>query len=224
MQQVLMRQIPAKCGNCGYLFPSGYGISPIDPDTGVDTGVEVAMTGWQNAPVSTPCPWCGMKKGRVLEGEYNFVKDTITLLSGPDSTKEDLERLRVFLRDSHRQGANIEEIRERADKEIPELSDLIRKLLANRPVQIDPIKYLSLICSIIAVVCSVKTAFFNSPEESEPSKVIYECNTFNIIKNPPSGEVQYTVPKVGRNETCPCGSGRKYKKCHGDHGIIQPQP
>jgi len=21
--------------------------------------------------------------------------------------------------------------------------------------------------------------------------------------------------KVGRNETCPCGSGRKYKRCHG---------
>jgi preprotein translocase subunit SecA len=21
--------------------------------------------------------------------------------------------------------------------------------------------------------------------------------------------------KVGRNEPCPCGSGRKYKKCHG---------
>ncbi len=27
--------------------------------------------------------------------------------------------------------------------------------------------------------------------------------------------VQRDVPKVGRNEACPCGSGRKYKKCHG---------
>jgi preprotein translocase subunit SecA len=24
-----------------------------------------------------------------------------------------------------------------------------------------------------------------------------------------------TMPKVGRNEPCPCGSGRKYKHCHG---------
>ncbi|MBV9266388.1 MAG: SEC-C domain-containing protein [Acidobacteriaceae bacterium] len=23
------------------------------------------------------------------------------------------------------------------------------------------------------------------------------------------------APKVGRNELCPCGSGKKYKKCHG---------
>jgi preprotein translocase subunit SecA len=24
-----------------------------------------------------------------------------------------------------------------------------------------------------------------------------------------------SVPKVGRNEPCPCGSGKKYKNCHG---------
>ena len=23
------------------------------------------------------------------------------------------------------------------------------------------------------------------------------------------------APKVGRNDPCPCGSGQKYKKCHG---------
>jgi len=23
------------------------------------------------------------------------------------------------------------------------------------------------------------------------------------------------VPRVGRNEPCPCGSGKKYKQCHG---------
>jgi len=26
------------------------------------------------------------------------------------------------------------------------------------------------------------------------------------------------VPKVGRNEPCPCGSGKKYKRCHGKLG------
>jgi preprotein translocase subunit SecA len=24
-----------------------------------------------------------------------------------------------------------------------------------------------------------------------------------------------TVPRVGRNDPCPCGSGKKYKLCHG---------
>jgi preprotein translocase subunit SecA len=26
------------------------------------------------------------------------------------------------------------------------------------------------------------------------------------------------VPKVGPNEPCPCGSGQKYKRCHGQPG------
>ncbi|MCH5346112.1 MAG: SEC-C domain-containing protein, partial [Muribaculaceae bacterium] len=39
--------------------------------------------------------------------------------------------------------------------------------------------------------------------------------------NAPQGQPQRpmphinTVPKVGRNEPCPCGSGKKYKNCHG---------
>ncbi|HTQ04261.1 MAG TPA: YchJ family protein [Polyangiaceae bacterium] len=32
------------------------------------------------------------------------------------------------------------------------------------------------------------------------------------IKGPP---VRRTEPRVGRNDPCPCGSGKKYKKCHG---------
>jgi preprotein translocase subunit SecA len=29
--------------------------------------------------------------------------------------------------------------------------------------------------------------------------------------------VRRDMPKVGRNDPCPCGSGKKYKKCHGQH-------
>jgi preprotein translocase subunit SecA len=31
----------------------------------------------------------------------------------------------------------------------------------------------------------------------------------------PVQTVRREEPKVGRNEPCPCGSGKKYKKCHG---------
>jgi hypothetical protein len=35
-----------------------------------------------------------------------------------------------------------------------------------------------------------------------------------------------TAPKVGRNELCPCGSGRKYKRCHAesDAATVRPSP
>jgi preprotein translocase subunit SecA len=31
----------------------------------------------------------------------------------------------------------------------------------------------------------------------------------------PQAPAQRTGDKVGRNDPCPCGSGKKYKKCHG---------
>jgi len=31
---------------------------------------------------------------------------------------------------------------------------------------------------------------------------------------PASAPVRHTAPRVGRNDPCPCGSGKKYKKCH----------
>jgi preprotein translocase subunit SecA len=34
----------------------------------------------------------------------------------------------------------------------------------------------------------------------------------------PVGRPVSTVPEVGRNDPCPCGSGKKYKKCHGAAG------
>lgn len=33
------------------------------------------------------------------------------------------------------------------------------------------------------------------------------------LLHPPT--ITRSVPKVGRNELCPCGSGRKYKRCCG---------
>jgi uncharacterized protein YecA (UPF0149 family) len=31
----------------------------------------------------------------------------------------------------------------------------------------------------------------------------------------PQTPVRRTEPKIGRNDACPCGSGKKFKHCHG---------
>jgi SEC-C motif-containing protein len=36
---------------------------------------------------------------------------------------------------------------------------------------------------------------------------------FHSAEHPKPAPSQRTQPKVGRNEPCPCGSGKKYKKC-----------
>ncbi|HXG21260.1 MAG TPA: SEC-C metal-binding domain-containing protein [Methylomirabilota bacterium] len=36
-----------------------------------------------------------------------------------------------------------------------------------------------------------------------------------VASQPKAPSPRRGMPKVGRNELCPCGSGKKYKKCHG---------
>jgi hypothetical protein len=52
----------------------------------------------------------------------------------------------------------------------------------------------------------------------KPTQVVVEAFDAALSGRRP-GERQGTVVatnKVGRNEPCPCGSGKKYKKCHGE--------
>ena len=35
------------------------------------------------------------------------------------------------------------------------------------------------------------------------------------VSEPAPGSASQEVPRVGRNDPCPCGSGEKYKNCHG---------
>jgi hypothetical protein len=51
-----------------------------------------------------------------------------------------------------------------------------------------------------------------------PTQVIVEAFDAAVTGRRPGervGPVVRETPKVGRNEPCPCGSGKKYKKCHG---------
>ncbi len=52
----------------------------------------------------------------------------------------------------------------------------------------------------------------------KPTQVVIEAFDAAMSGRRP-GERQGTIvntEKVGRNEPCPCGSGKKYKKCHGE--------
>jgi uncharacterized protein len=44
------------------------------------------------------------------------------------------------------------------------------------------------------------------------------------VLDPESKKHAEAFSKVGRNEPCPCGSGLKFKKCHGHNGIGGPRP
>ncbi|MGA1046845.1 MAG: preprotein translocase subunit SecA, partial [Minisyncoccia bacterium] len=58
------------------------------------------------------------------------------------------------------------------------------------------------------LLTSIQTNYINTILRIEPNPQIAQ----NIVSPSPMGE---SVPRVGRNDPCPCGSGKKYKKCHG---------
>jgi preprotein translocase subunit SecA len=54
------------------------------------------------------------------------------------------------------------------------------------------------------------------PEQEAPRPAQLNLNRGGESAATPSQRtVQRSQDKVGRNDPCPCGSGKKYKKCHG---------
>jgi len=53
----------------------------------------------------------------------------------------------------------------------------------------------------------------NKPELYEILSHVFKQDTKNRLKTAFKSMLNYTGNKVGRNDPCPCGSGKKYKKC-----------
>ena len=61
------------------------------------------------------------------------------------------------------------------------------------------------------------------PNRQESIKITGESSNMSLKDNAPKQEKTHapivnTEPKVGRNDPCPCGSGKKYKNCCGRNG------
>ena len=52
------------------------------------------------------------------------------------------------------------------------------------------------------------TVFSTSLDLIEDTEEFVEQHTSDTASIP-----QYNMPKIGRNDPCPCGSGKKYKNC-----------
>lgn len=54
-----------------------------------------------------------------------------------------------------------------------------------------------------------------SKMETSKSEIQSGGNPEQQVERKPKSQPVRVTPKVGRNEACPCGSGKKYKNCHG---------
>jgi uncharacterized protein len=56
-------------------------------------------------------------------------------------------------------------------------------------------------------------------EDALPDTLAQIHRYFRVARTPPE-TVRRATPKVGRNDPCPCGSGRKFKQCCGAGGVL----
>jgi preprotein translocase subunit SecA len=57
---------------------------------------------------------------------------------------------------------------------------------------------------------NIANVTYTAPTETGEALTVVDASTVNS-----SSIVGGGIPRVGRNEPCPCGSGKKYKQCHG---------
>lgn len=107
-------RVPAVCDTCGTIFPSGFVAEGASNVTFSGCG-------------AGPCPKCG-GNGHIPDGLYNFIGDTIELLSGPARTVAELQRLAEILKQARAEGATAEQISKKIDEEVPKLASLKAKL------------------------------------------------------------------------------------------------
>ena len=82
---------------------------------------------------------------------------------------------------------------------------------------LDQIKF-----DVIQIVTRVKVQSADEAEKIEAARREQEAKTTMTTNVSDTGDAQASgaasagdMPRVGRNEPCPCGSGKKYKQCHG---------
>lgn len=195
-----MPHVMAVCDTCGTFFPSGIF---------AENAFETTFAGC----TASPCPLCG-GIGHIPDGTYNFTQDTIELLQGPAATVSELERLAQILREAREHNASVEEVRETIQQETPNLSELSRLLPRTRN---ELYAFLAVVMAAIQLILSTASAQGVNIQEvdidfNQVIGITLEQHTHQPTTQPRS----QGIPKVGRNEPCPCDSGKKYKKCHGD--------
>ena len=198
-------RVPAVCDNCGMIFPS---------DFEVKNSTNISFYGCG----SGPCPGCG-GNGHIPDGVYNFIGNSIELLSGPSRTVSELERLATILRQSRQEGSSLAQVGKRIQDEVPELSSLKDILPKSR----------SELYAFIAVILAIISLVLGQLKQKDPPKVeinqlvnvIYQQEALSVPKRLDAKSAPAIQTKVkekpnkeiGRNSPCPCGSGKKYKKC-----------
>ncbi len=140
------------------------------------------------------CPRCQAHNALIsVPSLETFVDRLQSTLAGP----ADLKHLTHVLQQGQARGSSSSDIVAEIEQRLPDLG-WMRDLL----VPTNAGEFYALLAFLIAFLVWFQT---KKQATAQPASVV--VNNFFQSHDPPR--------KVGRNDICPCGSGRKFKQCHG---------
>jgi hypothetical protein len=192
-------RLPAFCTSCGHAFPS-----PIEVNNASNIHIR---------DVATNCPRCGAT-ARIPDGIYSALGSVVEILAGPTRSIERIQRIQQILKEAQRKQQSREEVQSKIASTAPELSSFTSTLPATR------VELYAFITVLLTLLTLLVTAY-GTLKPSGPTQAEIESMVSKAIEksgatpgspkaNPQKKRV---VPKVGRNEACSCGSGKKFKRC-----------
>jgi len=201
--------LPALCENCGAVF--------VPKAIEIRDRMQVSISN-----VGVNCPHCG-GNARIPDGLYQAMGEAIRIVATSARSAESLRRLQRVLENAQRTRPRVEDL----EREIAEIAPELRGL-ARHPPGVDLVKWITLLLVVIQVLIGDVRDAIQPRQELNPElieQIVQKVIDRSARPQPtPTATPALTadsvatparVPRVGRNERCPCGSGEKYKRCHG---------
>lgn len=158
--------------------------------------------------VSTPCKHCG-HAARVIDGTYSVINGAIHIVKSLNLSKADLKALSHILQNAIQNNLSATEVRAIISKDVPKATPLGRYMKEGNNF----VAHLSLFATLIGLWLAF---YLSSPpiDENKIADKVFERLTQQERSTKKPVTPPATAPKMGVNEPCYCGSGRKFKKCH----------
>lgn len=155
-----------------------------------------------------PCPACG-GFGVIPDGVYQYSNNAIRLLAGPKLSVERLRAVEEILRRARQQNLNKTQVIDEIKRASPDAAAALQTV----PDQNNWLQWLAIVIALVSLVIQIHSTYFKEDDKALEKKFMEHL--LKESEQTPSVKKQPTIrnPKVGRNDSCPCGSGKKYKKC-----------
>ena len=164
-----------------------------------------------------PCPTCG-GTGHIPDGIYSATTDTISVIATSVKSAQALATLHRILQRAHKEQASAERLAALLEDEGSADFSPVAAVVRREANNIDIKYWIAIALAVVGILEAHATDQKVDDLKATVDQIYSQVVTQHPAPTPAVVAPQPTassIPKVGRNDPCPCGSGKEYKRCHG---------